>query len=92
MICGKKCRVSGRVQGVYFRGSAQKQALALGVTGSAKNLSNGCVEVCMFGEYDALEALQNWLFIGPQYAQVSKVQCDVVTVDHDRIPKGFIVE
>ena len=44
MIC-KRCVVSGRVQGVYYRGSTARVAASLGVTGHAVNLADGRVEV-----------------------------------------------
>ena len=44
MIC-KKCLVSGRVQGVFYRGSAAQRARELGVRGYARNLPDGRVEV-----------------------------------------------
>ena len=76
-VC-KRCYVSGRVQGVYYRGSTRSQAMALGVTGSATNLPDGRVMVIMCGNADAIESLSNWLWQGPQYAKVEKVVCEVV--------------
>lgn len=70
-----RCVVSGRVQGVYFRGSTREQALKLGITGWAKNLPDGTVEVSACGMPDALQALQRWLQRGPPMARVLAVQC-----------------
>ncbi len=66
--------VSGRVQGVYFRGSTQRQAQSLGITGWARNLSDGRVEVLACGDAVALDRLENWLRIGPQWANVSNIE------------------
>ena len=66
--------VSGRVQGVYFRASARQQALQLGLTGYAKNLPDGRVEVLAVGELTALNALSQWLWRGPPAASVTDVQ------------------
>lgn len=79
MIC-RKCFVSGRVQGVYYRGSTRKQAQALGIVGFARNLLDGRVEVLMCGDATAVESLQNWLWLGPQYAEVKNVICETVVV------------
>ncbi|MFV2055963.1 MAG: acylphosphatase [Thiohalomonadales bacterium] len=84
-----KCIISGRVQGVYYRGSARKQAQALGLTGFAKNLADGCVEVLICGDPEARESLQNWLAMGPQYAEVTAVQCETVELDAHQIPGSF---
>jgi acylphosphatase len=65
--------VSGRVQGVFYRASARTQALALGVSGHAKNLPDGGVEVLASGSADALDALQRWLRQGPPAARVESV-------------------
>jgi len=42
--------ISGRVQGVWFRDSTRREALKLGITGYAKNLANGDVEVLAEGD------------------------------------------
>lgn len=67
--------VSGRVQGVYFRASTRQQARQLGLTGYAKNLPDGRVEVLAVGEVTALNALNQWLWRGPPAASVTDVQC-----------------
>ena len=65
--------VSGKVQGVFFRGSAREQALALGLTGHAMNLDDGRVEVLASGSSEALVALEQWLQQGPSTARIDKV-------------------
>lgn len=65
--------VSGKVQGVFYRASAREQALALGLTGYAKNLPDGRVEVVANGSGSALEALERWLWRGPAGARVDAV-------------------
>jgi acylphosphatase len=70
-----RCRVSGRVQGVWFRASTRDQARALGVTGHAINLPDGDVEVIACGDAAAVDAVCRWLWQGPELAQVGNVQC-----------------
>ncbi|MDH3980292.1 MAG: acylphosphatase [Gammaproteobacteria bacterium] len=79
MVC-RRCYVSGRVQGVFFRASAQQQAAKLGLDGHARNLSDGRVEVLACGDSAQLDALCGWLQTGPPQAQVSDVQCKAVFV------------
>ncbi|GEM_PF-214246 len=79
MLC-KRCIVSGRVQGVYYRGSTQKVAQKLGVTGSAINRSDGTVEVVACGEEDAVNQLEQWLWQGSDWANVSHVECEVLQI------------
>jgi len=64
---------SGKVQGVWFRQSTKEQALKQGLTGWAKNLSDGRVEVLLCGEADAVAKVQQWLHDGPELARVDKV-------------------
>jgi len=70
-----RCVVTGRVQGVFFRASTRQKALALGVTGYARNQVNGSVEVLACGRPSALEQLQGWLWQGPPAASVEQVIC-----------------
>lgn len=65
--------VSGRVQGVFFRASTREHALGLGLTGHAKNLDDGRVEVLASGTAEALGMLEQWLRQGPPTAQVAQV-------------------
>lgn len=74
MIC-RRCRVTGRVQGVWFRAATRDRACALGVTGRAVNLADGSVEVIACGDDAAVDALCDWLWQGPELARVSDVQC-----------------
>ena len=69
--------ISGRVQGVWFRGSMQAEARRLGLSGWARNLADGRVEALVEGEAAAVEALRNWTACGPAGARVESVDsCD----------------
>lgn len=70
----RRCIVSGQVQGVFFRASAARRARELGVSGHALNLADGTVEVLAIGPQAAVEALSDWLAIGPPAARVSSVE------------------
>ncbi len=66
--------VYGSVQGVGFRYSTQREALQLGVTGYARNLDDGGVEVLACGEAEQVEKLITWLKAGgPRSARVDRV-------------------
>ncbi len=82
------CYVSGRVQGVWYRGSTRRQAEQLGLSGYARNLDDGRVEVLACGEQDAVEALQQWLWQGPPAASVTDVVCREVALPQS-LPKTF---
>ncbi len=68
--------VSGRVQGVFFRGAAATQARALGITGYARNLDDGSVEIVAEGRRDALELMAAWAHYGPSPARVEEVRIE----------------
>ncbi|MCY4641923.1 MAG: acylphosphatase [Gammaproteobacteria bacterium] len=70
-----QCVVTGKVQGVFFRVSARDQAQHLGITGYAKNLEDGNVEVVACGKVAALEQFKDWLCAGPERASVANVSC-----------------
>ena len=68
-----KFNVRGRVQGVAFRAHTREQARRLGLTGYAKNLPDGSVEVLACGDAAALDELERWLRQGPPAARVDEV-------------------
>lgn len=66
-------KVSGRVQGVFFRASTQREAQRLGLTGWVRNTENGGVELVACGSVAALAELEAWLQHGPPHAHVLQV-------------------
>jgi acylphosphatase len=66
--------VSGKVQGVYFRASSQQIAIDHGLSGYARNLADGDVEVLMCGEEREVDKMLEWLTHGPPQAEVSNMQ------------------
>ena len=74
MIVARCWIVRGRVQGVGFRWAVRRRAEALGLTGFARNLNDGAVEVVARGEVHALDELEKYLSIGPTMAAVESVE------------------
>lgn len=66
--------ISGRVQGVYFRASSQQIAIDNGISGYAKNLEDGDVEVLISGEEESIEKMLEWLKTGPPEAEIEHVE------------------
>lgn len=79
-LIARRCYVSGRVQGVFFRASTRDRARALGVTGHARNLADGRVEVLACGSPEAVEALCQWLWQGSPASQVTSVEVSELSV------------
>ena len=69
----RRFRVTGKVQGVYFRHSTRMEAEALAIRGFARNLADGSVEVMAHGSSAAVERLRQWLHQGPRMARVESV-------------------
>ncbi|MEA2092545.1 MAG: acylphosphatase [Patescibacteria group bacterium] len=71
---GEKIRakvfISGKVQGVFFRDSAQKKAVSLGLSGWVRNLDDGRVEVLFQGESERVRDMILWVHKGPEFAIV----------------------
>jgi acylphosphatase len=62
--------IGGRVQGVGFRFFVQHKAAELGLTGWARNLEDGRVEVYAIGSPERLDELAAALHQGPRMADV----------------------
>jgi len=80
-------RIEGRVQGVWFRESTRREAQPLGITGYAKNMADGSVEVLACGQPEALTRLTEWLKQGPPMATVEQVDW-IVTAK--QCPDSFV--
>lgn len=65
--------ISGRVQGVFYRASAQQEAQRLGIVGEVGNVPGGQVEATVEGSREALEEFIVWCRRGPPAAQVDNV-------------------
>ena len=77
-------RLTGRVQGVFFRAWAQEQARALGVTGWVRNCQDGRVEAHVEGDEQAVEQIIEKMRSGPPSAQVEDLRVwEVEAFDYD---------
>ena len=76
----RRCLVAGRVQGVFYRASTRQRAIELGVTGHARNLADGRVEVLACGDSIAVAALCDWLWQGSPASQVVSVEIEDVAM------------
>jgi acylphosphatase len=72
----KRVLIAGRVQGVWFRESCREQAVALGVTGWVRNLSDGRVEAVLEGREAAVDRVVQWCHEGPRSARVDRVDVE----------------
>ena len=75
-------RVSGLVQGVFFRQSTQQQAELLNLTGWVRNLPDGRVEGQATGDAAILDMLREWLKHGPAVATVLNLEWEETGLQH----------
>ena len=73
---GRKVRVYGRVQGVFFRQWTVNQARALGIAGWIHNARDGSVEAHLAGDEAAVLKLVEHMRSGPPQARVDDVTID----------------
>ncbi len=74
-------RVSGTVQGVYYRASARREGALLGLRGWVGNVSDGSVVLRLQGEPAAVDAMLDWCRMGPPAARVSRLEVSDAEVD-----------
>ena len=70
----RRLHIRGRVQGVWFRASAEREAARLGVAGFARNERDGSVTVEAEGAPAAVTAMEAWCRLGPPRAEVISVE------------------
>lgn len=83
-----KLLIKGRVQGVYYRVSAQRKAEELGLSGFVKNEPDGSVYAEAEGDEDKIQAFTAWCHKGPPLAKVSGVETAEIPLMMD---EGFTV-
>lgn len=66
--------ISGKVQGVFYRASAQQEAQRLALMGEISNLPDGRVEAIVEGPRGAVEEFVDWCRRGPPSAEVENVR------------------
>lgn len=79
--------VQGRVQGVGYRAACVERARALGLRGWVRNRSGGAVEAFLAGPEVAVLRMREWMWEGPDSAQVT--QLDISPGDVETVPPGF---
>lgn len=79
----RQLKISGRVQGVFYRESMRLEAERCGACGWVKNCLDGTVEAHVEGTPDAVETLSDWARRGPPSALVSEVESREVPCSHD---------
>jgi acylphosphatase len=79
----RRVAVQGHVQGVFFRETTRRRALADGVAGWVRNLPDGSVEAVLEGERGAVDRIVSFMRDGPRGARVDWV--DVATEE----PEGL---
>jgi acylphosphatase len=88
MVC-KKCLVSGRVQGVFYRATTAARARELAIRGYARNLADGRVEVLACGEEAAVQTFVAWLWTGSSASKVTSVEVSDLAPDSVRLGADF---
>ena len=82
--------ISGRVQGVWYRGWACEQAKGLGLSGWVRNRRDGTVEAVFAGDTDPVSHMLERCHAGPPAARVSGLEvadADVpATAGFDSLP------
>jgi acylphosphatase len=82
----KRIRVTGRVQGVWFRGWTADQARALELNGWVRNRRDGSVEILAEGPEGAVAELVRRCGQGPPAARVEAVEIEAAD---ESVPAGF---
>ena len=82
-------KISGKVQGVFFRARTKDKADELGINGFVRNEKDGSVYVECEGDEMVLKEFISWCHQGPSRARVDKVE---VSEGELKGFVGFVVE
>ena len=75
-MIARRVRVTGRVQGVFFRGWTREEARSLGLSGWVRNCADGSVEAHLEGPAGDIDELIDAIREGPPDAQVNRVDVE----------------
>lgn len=84
-------RVSGRVQGVFFRASTATQARRLGLLGWVRNNEDGSVEGLVEGPRERVDELLAWCRTGPPAARVDDLSVTDLAAEDGSVLSTFEV-
>jgi acylphosphatase len=73
-LVSAQLRITGRVQGVWYRASAAQEARRLGLTGWVRNARDGSVEALAQGPNENVASFIDWCRDGPTGAIVGNVE------------------
>lgn len=79
-MIASRIKVTGKVQGVFFRASTKEKADELGVKGWVRNESDGSVLIEVEGEEKALNEFEKWCSEGPPLARVTYVEKQQIAI------------
>ena len=88
MVC-RRSFVSGRVQGVFYRATCVRKAETLGLSGFARNLADGRVEVLACGDEAAVREFVAWLWEGSPASKVTDVATEHAAPESLQRATGF---
>lgn len=88
-MIARKCFVAGRVQGVFYRATVARRAAELGISGYARNLPDGRVEVLACGSEERVARYLEALWAGSTASKVVAVEVIDVELAPDQRPEGF---
>jgi acylphosphatase len=81
-MIARRVRVTGRVQGVFFRAWTRDEARGLAVNGWVRNCADGSVEAHVEGDEAQVQALIERLNQGPPHARVDRIDVTEAPLDH----------
>jgi len=81
--------ISGRVQGVWFRGWTEKEARTLGLDGWVRNRRDGMVEAVFSGTADQVQRMLDACADGPPSARVANIE---ILEEGGAVSAGFAVK
>jgi acylphosphatase len=79
-----KARITGKVQGVYYRASVRNEAAKLGLVGWVRNEADGSVLAYVVGADQSVSKLIDFMWQGPRAASVLNVAVEKVELPAER--------